>query len=73
MDAYPIFTPRLESTGERLRLALNPADVARLNKHRGTLRIKGVVVDQATGKKYRIRGAACELPGCVCDSVAREV
>jgi hypothetical protein len=70
--AYAIFTPRL-ATGERLRLALNTADVARVNKHRGTLRVKGVVTDQNTGRRYRIRGASCELPGCVCDSVAREL
>ena len=67
-----IYTPRLKNTGERLRLRLNDADCAIANRHRGTLRVKGIVTDQKTGKYYRIKGAACGLQ-CCCDATAEEV
>ena len=67
-----IYTPRLKNTGERLRLMLNDADWAVANLYRGTLRIKGIVTDQKTGKRYRIKGAACGLQ-CRCDATAEEV
>jgi len=32
------------------------------------------VIDQASGKRYRVRGAACNLPGCMCDvRIVREL
>lgn len=71
MNAH-IYTPRLKETGERLRLMLNDADWAIANRHRGMLRVKGVVTDQSTGKRYRIKGAACGLQ-CCCDASAEEV
>lgn len=67
-----IYTPRLRGTGARLQLTLNDADWAVLNRHRGTLRVKGVVTDQKTGKRYRIKGAACALP-CCCDAFTEEL
>jgi hypothetical protein len=67
-----IYTPRLKDTGERLRLMLNDADWAIANCYRGTLRNKGIVTDQNTGKRYRIKGAACGLQ-CCCDATAEEV
>jgi hypothetical protein len=67
-----IYTPRLKITGERLRLKLNDADWIVVNRNRGTLRVKGIVVDQRTGKRYRIKGAACGLQ-CCCDATAEEV
>ncbi|MGA8222321.1 MAG: hypothetical protein WB780_11760 [Candidatus Acidiferrales bacterium] len=66
------YTPRLKGTDERLRLVLNDGDWAIANRHRGTLRVRGVVTDQNTGKRYRIKGAACGLP-CCCDAIAEEV
>ena len=66
-----LFTPRLE-TGKRLALRLSDSDWVIVNRHRGTLRFKGVVRDQTTGKLYRIKGAACGL-SCCCDSIAEEV
>jgi len=54
-----IYTPRLKDTGERLRLTLNDVDWAVANRYRGTFRVRGVVTDQSTGKRYRIKGAAC--------------
>jgi hypothetical protein len=67
-----IYTPRLKGTGERLRLLLNDADWAIANRYRGTFRVRGIVTDQNTGKRYRIKGAACGLP-CRCDAIAEEV
>lgn len=67
-----IYTPRLKDTGERLRLMLNDVDWAVANRHRGTHRVRGVVTDQSTGKRYRIKGAPCGLQ-CRCDATAEEV
>jgi hypothetical protein len=67
-----VYTPRFKHTGERLRLVLNDADWAIANRFRGTLRVKGVVTDQSTGKRYRIKGAACGLRCCY-DATAEEV
>jgi hypothetical protein len=67
-----IYTPRLKDTRERLRLVLNDTDWAVANRHSGTLRVQGVVTDQSTGKRYRIKGAACGLK-CCCDAIAEEV
>jgi hypothetical protein len=67
-----IYTPRLKDTGERLRLTLNDADWVVANRYRGTLRVRGIITDQKTGKRYRIKGAACGLQ-CRCDATAEEV
>jgi hypothetical protein len=66
-----LFTPRLKK-GKRLALRLSHSDWVIVNRYRGTLRIKGVVTDQTTGKRYRIKGAPCGL-SCCCDSIAEEV
>lgn len=66
-----LFTPRLKN-GMRLSLRLSDADWEVANRFRGTLRVKGVVTDQTTGKRYRIKGASCGLP-CCCDSTAEGV
>jgi hypothetical protein len=67
-----IYTPRLKNTCERLRLRLNDADWIVANRYRGTLRVKGIVTDQKTGKRYRIKGAVCGLQ-CCCDATGEEV
>lgn len=67
-----IYTPRLKATGNRLQLTLKESDWAVANRYRGTLRVRGVVMDQKTGKRYRIKGAACGLR-CCCDATAEEV
>jgi hypothetical protein len=69
---YILYTPRLKGTGERLRLLLNDADWVVANRYRGTFRVRGIVTDQNTGKRYRIKGAACGLQ-CRCDATAEEV
>jgi hypothetical protein len=71
MNTY-IYTPRLKASGERLQLVLNDADWAVANRHRGTLRVRGIITDLNTGKRYRITGAACGLQ-CQCDATAEEV
>lgn len=70
MNTY-IYTPRLKATGERLQLVLNDTDWAVANRYRGTLRVRGIITDQKTGTRYRIKGAACGLP-CRCDATAQE-
>ncbi len=67
-----LFTPRLSKTGKRLALRLSDADWVIANRHHGTLRVRGIVTDQNTGKRYRIKGAACGL-ACCSDAVAKEV
>jgi len=67
-----LYTPRHKATGERLRLRLNETDWAIANRYRGTLRVRGIVTDRKTGKRYRIKGAACGLQ-CRCDATAEEV
>jgi len=67
-----LYTPRLKGTGERLRLLLNDEDWVVANRYRGTFRARGIVTDQNTGKRYRIKGAACGLQ-CRCDATAEEV
>jgi hypothetical protein len=69
---YLLYTPRLKGTGERLRLFLNDADWVVANRYRGTFRVRGIVTDQDTGKRYRIKGEACGLQ-CRCDATAEEV
>jgi hypothetical protein len=67
-----IYTPRLKKTGARLRLSLNQSDRVVANRYRGTFRVRGIVTDQKTGKRYQIKGAACGLR-CCCDATAEEV
>jgi hypothetical protein len=67
-----ICTPKLKDGGERLKLILDDADWIVANRYRGTLRVRGIITDQSTGKRYRIKGAACGLQ-CRCDATAEEV
>jgi hypothetical protein len=67
-----IYTPRLKDNDERLKLMLDDADWIVANRYRGTLRVRGIITDQSTGKRYRIKGAACGLQ-CRCDATAEEV
>ncbi len=67
-----IYTPRIKETGERLKLELDDADWEVANRYRGTRRVRGTVTDKTTGKRYRIKGAACGLQ-CCCDAIAEEV
>jgi len=65
-----LFTPRQWDSDERLRLQLNDEDEAK-TRRRGIWR--ATVTDQATGKRYQARGAACSLPHCYCDAIVTEL
>ena len=67
-----LFTPRLGKTGKRLALRLSDADWQIVNRYRGSFRVRGIVTDLETGKRYRIKGASCGLQ-CRCDASAEEV
>lgn len=58
-----LFTPISARTGRRVRLEIEETFLPR-----GCVWRKKVA-DLKTGKTYRARGAACELPGCICDAV----
>jgi len=62
-----LFTPRVSSTSEeRLRLSINEQDLAKVKRGQPW---KADVTDQLTGNRYRVRGAACDAPGCRCDAI----
>lgn len=61
-----VFTPRLTSTdARRLEMAISSDDLAKTG--RGNWR--ATITDQNTGIAYRVRGASCGLPRCMCDAV----
>jgi hypothetical protein len=59
------FTPRL-ADGTRAEMAIDAADQSKI-RMRAPWRAE--VTDQITGRRYRVRGAACGIPGCGCDAV----
>ena len=62
-----IFTPRLSAdTQDRDAMDLSPADMQKIGRG-GPWR--ATVTDQNTGRRWRVRGAACSLPRCLCDAV----
>jgi hypothetical protein len=71
-----IFTPRIlgengkwtrrRFTGDKITFSPN------YDNSRG-LKIKGTITVKATGQVYQIKGAACGLPHCNCDAIAREM
>lgn len=76
VSLFPLpFTPRLGEALDSPRgsFRLTVEDAERIMKQGRTLGPKGQVTDQTTGKRYAISGAACDLRGCVCDSIATEV
>jgi hypothetical protein len=60
-----IFTPRL-ADGIRVKMRLNAKDMAKILRG---IPWRAEVTDQSTGKSYRVRGAACPIPRCMCDAV----
>jgi len=67
-----LYTPHLKD-GTRLRLRLSDEDSLRMMMHGRRRGFKGQVTDTLTGKVYRIYGASCGLPHCMCDAIAVEV
>ena len=65
-----LFTPRYPASQERLHMALNEADFAKIGRGRPW---QAFVTDQNTGKRYQVIGAECEAgPHCFCDAVIVE-
>ena len=65
-----IFTPMWQD-GTRAEWYLSEEDIRKLERgHRWS----ATVTNQDTGRAYRVRGASCGLPHCMCDAkVIREV
>ena len=62
-----LFTPRMNSkSAERAHMELDELDLAKIQRGRPW---KADITDRLTGKKYRVRGAACGSPGCRCDAI----
>ena len=60
-----ILTPILGN--KRVRMSVSQADQDKVTRGRG---YKGIVTDKKTGKRYKIWGRPCNLPGCYCDATA---
>lgn len=50
--------------GKRHEMRLNDEDHAKLRRGRWS----ATVTDQLTGKSWKVRGASCGLPRCMCDA-----
>ena len=61
-------TPR-RPDGERTEMWLDAPDFSEIARHVRTCDWEAAVTDQSNGKRYLIRGAECQLPGCNCDAV----
>jgi hypothetical protein len=66
-----LFTPYMkgDKTGKRATMSLNEIDIKKIKRGR---RWSATVVDQNTGRKYKVRGASCGLPHCFCAAIAEE-
>lgn len=65
------FTPRMR-IGDgfiRVRMRISETDHNSLGRGRG---LQGIVTDLDTGKRYKVYGASCGLPRCMCDSKITE-
>jgi hypothetical protein len=60
------FTPRSADGSTRFEMRLSTED----HKAFGRTGL-AVVTDQLTGRRWRVRKAACSLPRCRCDAVAK--
>jgi hypothetical protein len=61
-----IFSPRISAASAK-RIIMKLSDEDHRLIRRGNWQAE--VTDQNTGKRYRVRGAACNLPHCMCDAV----
>lgn len=62
-----LFTPRLKSS-RRVEMRLSEEDHAKIGRGRW----RAEITDQLTGRRYKVRGAACSIPRCMCDAVVTE-
>jgi hypothetical protein len=62
---YPL-TPRVsDASAERLQMMLSAQDRDKVGRGEW----EEVLTDLQSGRRYKVRGAACSLPGCMCDAV----
>jgi hypothetical protein len=62
-----LFTPRISAdSSQRLEMRISMADEAKTQRGRMW---RATVTDHNTGKRYKVRGAACSIPNCICDAV----
>jgi hypothetical protein len=65
-----VFTPR-DFYNRDVRLSFDDADVKVISGRLST-RCKGFKADvEIKGKRYRVYGAACNLPNCMCDALLK--
>ena len=53
------------SSGVRRKIKLSEADSKKIRRGRWM----AVVTDQGTGEQVELKGAACDLPRCLCDMI----
>ena len=63
------FTPKMPD-GSRAEMLLNDADDAKIGRG---CRWSAEVTDLKTGRRYKVRGAACNIPRCMCDAVVVKI
>jgi len=73
-----IFTPRIDpeprplTFGERVerhQMELPDKDMAKVQRRKSGYR--GTVTDLLTGRRWKVYGAPCSLPNCMCDAVVK--
>lgn len=65
-----LFTPILKSTRKRLVMRVKADQRDKITRGPGH---KGYIIDELTGKAYRVEGRECALPNCWCDAEVEEV
>jgi len=60
-----VFTPILGN--RRVKMELSKEDREKITRGLG---FKGIVTNTLNGRKYKVYGKACGLPGCQCDALA---
>jgi len=67
-----LYTPVLKSTGERLKLQVKWIEETEYKDMRVARAYKGIIEDES-GKRYKIYGKSCNLSNCACDAYAVEI
>jgi hypothetical protein len=62
-----LFTPRVGD--DRAIMCIDDIDLAKIKAWHRQPGSEAVVTDRTTGKRYLVRSAECQIPGCHCDAV----
>ena len=65
-ESYLVFTPRNREGTERYTWHITADD---MQKRRRGSSWSATITNQLNGKSYKVRGASCGLPRCMCDAV----